>query len=90
MMTRPRRQSRYQVRSAAEPAWTTDEKGGLFRFDGLRFSRRRHRDGAFVLVPAWQTPCYGWLNLSECPLPAAPAAATRARPSADPQPHLAA
>ena len=89
-MTRPRRQSRYQVRSTAEPAWTTDDKGVLFRFDGLRFSRCRRKDAAYSVVPAWQTPCYGWLSLSECPLPTAPAAATRAQRSASPQPHLAA
>jgi hypothetical protein len=83
-------QSRYQVRVAAAPAWATDDRGTFYRFDGMRFSRRRRRDDAFSLVPAWQTPCYGWLSLSECPLPAAVAVAARAQSPADPQPHLAA
>jgi len=89
-VTAPQRQSRYQVRAAAAPAWTADDKGTLYRFDGLRFSRRRRRDDGFSLVPAWQAPCYGWLRLSEVPLPAAAAVTTRSRSSADPQPHLAA
>ncbi len=89
-VTGPQRQSRYQVRAAAGPAWAADDKGTLYRFDGLCFSRRRRRDDAFSLVPAWQTPCYGWLSLSECPLPALSEAAARARSAADPQPHLAA
>jgi hypothetical protein len=87
-VTRPRRQSRYQVRAAAAAAWTADEKGTLYRFDGLRFTRCRRRDDTFSLVPAWQTPCYGWLSLSECPLPA-PAKA-RVQPGSHGQPHLAA
>jgi hypothetical protein len=82
-------QSRYQVRAAAAQAWATDDKGTLYRFDGLRFSRCRRRDDAFALVPSWQTPCYGWRSLAECPLPATGADA-RTVSSADPQPHLAA
>jgi hypothetical protein len=83
-------QSRYQVRVAAEPAWATDDKGTLYRFDGLRFSRCRRRDDAFTVVPAWQTPSYGWLGPSACPLPAAMSFTTPARPSAGQPPHLAA
>jgi hypothetical protein len=83
-------QSRYQVRAGAVPAWTVDDKGVLFRFDGLRFSRCRRKDDAYSVVPAWQTPCYGWLNLSECPLPAAAAAARPSRSSAGQQPDLVA
>ena len=89
-MTYPLCQSRYQVRAGAVPAWTADDKGALFRFDGLRFSRCRRKDDAYSVVPAWQTPCYGWLNLSEYPLPAAAGTARRPRSSADPRPHLAA
>jgi hypothetical protein len=89
-VTGPARQSRYQVRAAAAPAWTANDKGTLFRFDGLCFSRCRRRDDVFSVVPAWQTPCYGWLSLSECPLPVVAAVTARAHPSADPQPHLAA
>ena len=86
----PQHQSRYQVRVVAEPAWATDEKGTLFWFDGLRFGRRRRRDDTFSLVPAWQTPCYGWVSLAECPPPAANPVTARVASSADPQPHLAA
>ena len=89
-MTGPRRQSRYQVRTTAEAAWATDDKGTLFWFDGLRFTRRRRRDDTFSVVPAWQTPCYGWLSARECPLPAAAAATTRVHPPAHSPPHFAA
>ena len=37
----PQRQSRYQVRTAAAPAWATDDRGTLYLFDGLCFSRYR-------------------------------------------------
>jgi hypothetical protein len=89
-MTRPQRQSRYQVRAAAAPAWAADDKGTLYRFDGLRFTRCRRRDDVFSLVPAWQTPCFGWLSLSECPLPAVNLTTTRVRPAPKGEPHLAA
>jgi hypothetical protein len=88
-MAGPLHQSRYQVRAAAEPAWATDDRGTFFRFDGLLFTRRRRRDGAYSVVPAWQTPCYGWLSMSECPSPAVSATAG-AQPASDPRPHLAA
>jgi hypothetical protein len=90
MVSTPQRHSRYQVRASAAPAWTADDKGTLYRFDGLRFSRCRRKDGAFSVVPAWQTPCYGWVSLSECPLAAPAATARRASSPAAPQPHLAA
>ena len=90
MITASQHHSRYQVRAAAEPAWATDDKGTFYGFDGLRFSRRRRRDDGFTVVPAWQTPCYGWLSVSDCPLPAAIAVTLRAPSPAAPRPHLAA
>jgi hypothetical protein len=89
-VTSPQRQSRYQVRVAAAPAWAADDKGTLFWFDGLRFSRCRRRDDSFAVVPAWQTPHFGWLSLPERSLPAAATAMAPGRSAADPQPHLAA
>ncbi|HTX67824.1 MAG TPA: hypothetical protein VMH50_01575 [Thermoleophilia bacterium] len=68
-MTEQARKSRYQVRSTADPAWARDERGTLYRFDGLCFSRCRCKDAAFSLVPAWQTPCYGWLSTADYPCP---------------------
>jgi hypothetical protein len=88
--TTPQPRSRYQIRASAAPAWSADDKGTLYRFDGLRFSRCRRRDDTFSLVPAWQTPCYGWFSLAECPLPAPAPARTRAQPAPQGQPHLAA
>ena len=59
--------SRFQVVCDGTPAWATDARGAVYRFDGLVFSRRRLRDRTFHLVPSWQTPPYGWLHPSECP-----------------------
>ena len=89
-MAEPQPQSRYQVRAAAVPAWASDDKGTVYTFDGLRFSRCRRRDVAFSVVPAWQTPRYGWLGPSECPLPAAISFATTSAIGRNPPPHLAA
>lgn len=59
--------SRFQVISEGETAWAVDDKGVLYRFDGLCFGRRRRREDTFSLVPSWQTPHYGWLHASDCP-----------------------
>lgn len=59
--------SRFQVVCDGTPAWATDARGAVYRFDGIVFSRRRLRDRTFHLVPSWQTPPYGWLHPSECP-----------------------
>jgi len=72
--------SRFDVRSMGEPAWTTDEKGTVYCFDGVCFSRRTRHDDAFALICAWQTPAYGWLRTAESGLPVrveAPAPAPR-------------
>ncbi len=59
--------SRFQVLSDESPAWALDDKGTLYRFDGLRFSRWRERGESFSIVPSWQTPSYGWLCQADCP-----------------------
>ena len=53
--------SRFQVLTDGEPAWARDDRGTYYRFDGFSFSRRRRRDQAFLVVPSWQTPPYGWV-----------------------------
>lgn len=59
--------SRFQVLTDEEPAWTADDHGTVYRFDGFCFSRRRPRDASFSIVPSWQTPSRGWVVLAECP-----------------------
>jgi hypothetical protein len=86
--------SRYQIRCTTDPAWATDPRGVLYRYDGLRFSRRRPKDAEFSLVPSWQTPSYGWVSMAERGLPVraqeGKGAAARTSPSSQTQPHMAA
>jgi hypothetical protein len=84
--------SRYQIRCTADPAWARDPRGVLYRYDGLRFSRRRPKDAEFSLVPSWQTPSYGWVSMEEraLPVPTSAGATARSSASSQTQPHMAA
>lgn len=77
--------SRFQVLTDGEPAWASDDRGTLYRFDGFSFSRRRRRDESFLVVPSWQTPAYGWICCADFPRPAWTPAAVR-EPARVPKP----
>jgi len=58
--------SRFQVLTDGEPAWTMDDRGVVFYFDGSLFRRRGHRGDAYSLVTSWRSPAYGWMHLPDC------------------------
>jgi hypothetical protein len=59
--------SRFQVLTEGEPAWTMDERGAVYLYDGSGFRRRGRRGDSYKLVISWQSPAYGWMHLPDCP-----------------------
>jgi hypothetical protein len=57
--------SRFQVLSEGRQAWTQDDRGCVFYFDGYLFWRHKG-SGAGKLVPSWQCPHHGWEHESQC------------------------
>jgi hypothetical protein len=58
--------SRFQVLMEGEPAWTMDDRGAVYRYDGYCFRRRAHKGGSYALVTSWRTPAHGWMHLPDC------------------------
>lgn len=58
--------SRFQVLTQGEPAWTMDEGGVVYHYDGSCFRRRRRKGDSYALVPSWRSPVYGWMHLPDC------------------------
>lgn len=58
--------SRFQVLTEGEQAWTMDERGVVYLYDGSCFRRRGRRGDAYTVVTSWRSPAYGWMHLPDC------------------------
>ena len=58
--------SRFQVLTAGEPAWTMDDRGAVYHFDGSCFRRRGRKGDSYTLVASWSSPAHGWMHLPDC------------------------
>ena len=58
--------SRFQVLTQGKQAWTMDERGVVYLYDGSCFRRRVRRGDAYTPVTSWRSPAYGWMHLPDC------------------------